>query len=98
LQLSSLSPLPEVIETACSGIGKAFNAMNCMQAVVRSWRIIIGIGAAPALIAVLFRRSIPESPMFTADVLNQPEGGLADMNRLAGIDSSVAFGESQQSE
>ncbi len=62
---------------------------NCIQAVDRSWRIIIGIGAAPALIAVFFRRSIPESPLYTADVLNQPGGAFADMNRLAGTSSSV---------
>ena len=52
---------------------------QCILAVDRSWRIIIGIGAIPAVIAVFFRRSIPESPLYTADVINQPEAALDDV-------------------
>jgi PHS family inorganic phosphate transporter-like MFS transporter len=55
---------------------------SCIQAIDRSWRIIIGIGAVPALIAVFFRRSIPESPLYTADVINQPDGAIEDFLRL----------------
>ncbi|KAE8441962.1 hypothetical protein EG329_004129 [Mollisiaceae sp. DMI_Dod_QoI] len=55
---------------------------DCMKAVDRSWRLIIGIGAIPALIAVFFRRSIPESPLYTADVINQPDGAIEDFLRL----------------
>ncbi len=52
--------------------------VDCFRAVDRSWRIIIGIGAIPALIAVFFRRSIPESPLYTADVINQIDGAIED--------------------
>lgn len=56
--------------------------VDCIRAMDRSWRIIIGIGAVPALIAVFFRRSIPESPLYTADVINQPDGAIEDFLRL----------------
>jgi PHS family inorganic phosphate transporter-like MFS transporter len=67
---------------------------QCIRAVDRSWRIIIGLGAVPAVIAIFFRRSIPESPLYTADVINQPDGALADYTRLATDDSdgSVELG------
>ncbi|PVH81763.1 MFS general substrate transporter [Cadophora sp. DSE1049] len=56
----------------------------CIHAVDRSWRIIIGVGAIPAVIAVFFRRSIPESPLYTADVINQLEGAIEDMIQYHG--------------
>jgi PHS family inorganic phosphate transporter-like MFS transporter len=55
---------------------------DCIRAVDRCWRTIIGIGAVPALIAVFFRRSIPESPLYTADVINQPDGAIEDYLHL----------------
>ncbi|KAH9207506.1 major facilitator superfamily domain-containing protein [Leptodontidium sp. 2 PMI_412] len=57
---------------------------SCIHAVDRSWRIIIGVGAIPAVIAIFFRRKIPESPLYTADVINQLEGAIEDMVRLNG--------------
>ncbi|RPA82465.1 MFS general substrate transporter [Ascobolus immersus RN42] len=43
---------------------------DCARVVDTIWRWIIGIGAAPAIIAVFFRLTIPESPRYTLDVLN----------------------------
>src|SRR3954466_9096811 len=56
---------------------------QCIQAADRSWRIIIGLGAIPAIVAMFFRRSIPESPLYTADVINQLEGAISDYRRHA---------------
>lgn len=65
---------------------------ECIKAVDRSWRLIIGIGAIPALIAVFFRRSIPESPLYTADVINQPDGATEDFQRLIGQPRNTELG------
>lgn len=46
------------------------------------WRLCIGVGAIPALIAVYFRLQIPESPRFSADVLGNTEKALADANQV----------------
>jgi len=68
---------------------------ECIRAVDRAWRIIIGIGAIPALIAVFFRRSIPESPLYTADVINQLDGAKEDFLRFDDGDNiEAAFTDS----
>jgi PHS family inorganic phosphate transporter-like MFS transporter len=73
---------------------------DCFRAVDRSWRIIIGIGAVPALIAVFFRRSIPESLLYTADVINQTDGAIDDFLLLIdrSRDENVELGPLNRSE
>ncbi|WRT64057.1 phosphate:H+ symporter [Kwoniella shivajii] len=39
-----------------------------MAAVDRVWRLIIGIGCVPAVIALYFRLTIPETPRYTMDI------------------------------
>ncbi|WWC86149.1 phosphate:H+ symporter [Kwoniella dendrophila CBS 6074] len=39
-----------------------------MKAVDQVWRLIIGIGCVPAVIALYFRLTIPETPRYTMDV------------------------------
>ena len=46
---------------------------------------IAHLGAIPAVVALFFRRSIPESPLYTADVINQPEGAQEDINKFMGV-------------
>lgn len=41
---------------------------DCQLAVDRMWRIIIGIGAVPAVFAMYYRITIPETPRYTFDV------------------------------
>lgn len=62
---------------------------HCHQALDNCWRIIVGIGVIPALIAVGFRRTIPESPLFTADVLNRPTEARDDVVMLTGQDRGL---------
>ncbi|OAL36319.1 phosphate:H+ symporter [Fonsecaea nubica] len=47
-------------------------------AVDRMWRIIIGVGAVPAAIALYYRLTIPETPRYTFDVNRDVEQGFAD--------------------
>ncbi|KAH8756824.1 phosphate transporter [Hyaloscypha finlandica] len=55
---------------------------SCIAAVDKAWRIIIAVGAAPALMAIYFRRTIPESPLYTAYVLNRIKEAKGDMSSL----------------
>ncbi len=55
---------------------------SCRRGLDRCWRIIIAFGAIPALAAIYFRRTIPESPLYTADVLNRPEEAENDVRIL----------------
>lgn len=45
------------------------------------WRIVVAVGALPALLATLWRFSIPESPRFTMYVDRDIKRALADMER-----------------
>jgi PHS family inorganic phosphate transporter-like MFS transporter len=48
------------------------------------WRIVIGVGAFPALLAIILRLNIPESPMFTLDVLDDIRGAAAAVAEVHG--------------
>lgn len=49
-----------------------------------AWRWVIGIGGVPALVSLIFRLTIPESPRYTLDVLE-------DVYQ-AGLDSAYFLG------
>jgi MFS transporter, PHS family, inorganic phosphate transporter len=59
----------------------------CIGALDRAWRIIIGIGIVIGLIAVWLRRIIPESPLYTAEVLGRPDEAREDFTDLIDDDS-----------
>lgn len=44
------------------------------------WRICIGLGAVPGLVAVYFRLTIPETPRYTLDVDNDVERAAKDVS------------------
>jgi PHS family inorganic phosphate transporter-like MFS transporter len=50
----------------------------CGLAVDKTWRIIIGFGAVPAVIALYYRLTIPETPRYTFDISRDVEKGSAD--------------------
>jgi PHS family inorganic phosphate transporter-like MFS transporter len=52
---------------------------NCQMAADRSWRIIIGAGALPAIFALYYRITIPETPRYTFDVAQDIEKADADI-------------------
>lgn len=69
---------------ACNGNAYAAQVIQCtanpeaLTAVDRLWRIIIGVGIIPALIALYFRLTIPETPRYTMDVTREVEQATAD--------------------
>ena len=58
--------------------------LECFRAIDRLWRLVIGIGVVPALIALVFRFTIPESPRYTLDILQNTKGTLEDTANFFG--------------
>lgn len=52
---------------------------DCRVAADRSWRIIVGIGAIPACLAMYYRITIPETPRYTFDVQHDVDRADADI-------------------
>ena len=46
------------------------------------WRIILGVGVIPALVAVYFRLTIPETPRYTVDVIGDHEKAERDIEKV----------------
>ena len=55
------------------------------------WRCVIGVGAFPALVAIIFRLTIPESPRFTLDVEYDANRALLDTQTYYKSRESVDF-------
>lgn len=51
----------------------------CRVAADRSWRIIVGVGAIPACLAMYYRITIPETPRYTFDVQHDVDRADADI-------------------
>lgn len=45
------------------------------------WRWVIGVGCIPALLAILWRFSVPESPRYTMDVVDDPKQAIMATKR-----------------
>jgi PHS family inorganic phosphate transporter-like MFS transporter len=56
---------------------------TCQKACDQIWRIVIGFGAVPGMIALYFRLTIPESPRYTMDVENDLDKATADTAKFA---------------
>ncbi|RDA90887.1 hypothetical protein CP533_3216 [Ophiocordyceps camponoti-saundersi (nom. inval.)] len=46
---------------------------GCQAAADRCWRIVVGVGAVPACLAMYYRITIPETPRYTFDVQHDVE-------------------------
>lgn len=51
----------------------------CQLAVDKMWRVVIGFGIVPAVCALYFRLTIPETPRYTFDVARDAEKGVEDV-------------------
>jgi len=49
-----------------------------------AWRILLGLGALPALGVIYLRRRMPESPRYTARALGREREAAEDLHRYAG--------------
>ncbi|KAG0646810.1 Repressible high-affinity phosphate permease [Hyphodiscus hymeniophilus] len=52
---------------------------DCQLAGDRAWRIIVGFGAVPAVFALYYRITIPETPRYTFDIEHDIEKADADI-------------------
>jgi PHS family inorganic phosphate transporter-like MFS transporter len=52
---------------------------DCALAVDKMWRILIGFGAVPGVIALYYRLTIPETPRYTFDVARDVERAQEDV-------------------
>ena len=55
------------------------------EAVDQIWRWVIGLALIPALFTAILRFTIPESPRYTLDVLNDPFKAHEETDRLKGL-------------
>ena len=55
---------------SCSITANNVDGMSCARDVDRAWRLVAGLGGVPAIVAVYFRFTIPESVYYTLDVMD----------------------------
>jgi MFS transporter, PHS family, inorganic phosphate transporter len=65
---------------------------ECIRALDRAWRWIVGFGSIPAVVALFFRLTIPESPRYLLDVVGAVKSASMDTQDFYKGD---AFGQSQ---
>ena len=65
---------------------------SCIRAIDRLWRIVVGIGICPAVIALAFRFTIPESPRYKLDILQNVNSTYEDMKDYYGAPELDAEG------
>lgn len=70
--------------------------ITCRLAADRAWRIIIGIGAVPACLALYYRITIPETPRYTFDIEHDVEKADADIKAYVASKSKGEFDVVQQ--
>ena len=49
------------VAKACSVLATDLDGQECARTVDRAWRLVAGLGAVPAAVAIIFRLTIPES-------------------------------------
>ena len=65
---SYISSLPN--DTSCSVQASDPTGIECARTVDRAWRLVAGLGAVPAVAAMVFRLTIPESVYYILDIKN----------------------------
>ncbi|GFF79147.1 inorganic phosphate transporter PHO84 [Aspergillus udagawae] len=60
--------------TTCTG--------NCIRSLDTIWRLLVGLGAVPAFIALWFRLTIIESPRYTAEVTKDSLQAVNDVSQF----------------
>jgi PHS family inorganic phosphate transporter-like MFS transporter len=69
---------------------------ECQKACDVMWRIVVGMGCVPGVIALYFRLTIPESPRYTLDVQYDIEKAVADTGKFASGNHGAAGDEDVQ--
>jgi PHS family inorganic phosphate transporter-like MFS transporter len=55
------------------------------------WRCVVGVGAIPALFAIIYRLSIPESPRYSMDVLDNGMGAFYDIRGHYNLETTEEY-------
>ncbi|MEM0140000.1 MAG: MFS transporter [Ferroplasma sp.] len=55
-----------------------------------TWRLLLAIGAIPAIIVIYFRRKMPEPPRYTADVRGDSKTARKNLKDYTGINASTS--------
>ncbi|KAH6605362.1 hypothetical protein Trco_007069 [Trichoderma cornu-damae] len=70
--------------------------LACREAADRSWRIVVGVGAIPACLALYYRITIPETPRYTFDIQNDVEKADADIRAYVSSRPKGDYGSTKQ--
>lgn len=73
------------LEPAVSGAECGF---ECQKACDQMWRILIGFGCLPGLVALYFRLTIPESPRYSLDVGDKVERVNGDLEEATSLEET----------
>ena len=57
-------------DTSCSVLATDPTGIECARTVDQVWRLVAGLGAVPAAVAIVFRLTIPESVYYILDIKN----------------------------
>lgn len=66
--------------------------VECFRAIDRLWRLVVGLGMIPAVIALAFRFTIPESPRYKLDILRNVQTVFEDTKYFFGGPEADAEG------
>lgn len=58
------------------------SAYPCQVPIDHAWRILIGLGCVPGVIALYFRLTIPETPRFTMDIERNVDQAAQDIENV----------------
>ncbi|KAH9838318.1 phosphate transporter [Rhodofomes roseus] len=58
------------------------NGNTLLEDIDRIWRIIVGFGCVPAVVALYFRLTIPETPRFTLDIQRNVDKAARDIDEF----------------
>ncbi|KAL6714800.1 hypothetical protein ACLMJK_007060 [Lecanora helva] len=64
------------VTTSCSVIANDPTGEECARTVDRAWRLVAGLGAVPAAVAIVFRLTIPESVYYNLDIKNDSQEAM----------------------
>ncbi|CAI6334783.1 unnamed protein product [Periconia digitata] len=65
-------------------------SLECFRSLDRLWRLVIGLGMIPAVVALAFRFTIPESPRYKLDILRNVQTVFEDTkDYFGGLDGEV---------
>jgi PHS family inorganic phosphate transporter-like MFS transporter len=62
--------------------------MTNLESIDSMWRILIGLGCVPGVIALYFRLTIPETPRFTMDIERNINQASADIENMLDVNNN----------